>query len=106
MVDLEILLVYEEETLEVLRDLEETTSLKHTLRCLHAVSHSSKLVKNDTLSEIADQVSKSIEAAGELNSLEIKSFITEAKSLIQGAVQRAKLMKPKTKPKSAWWKIW
>ncbi len=106
MVDLDILLVYEEEILEVLSELEKTTSLSYALRCLHTVSNSSKLVEHDTLTEVANQVSKSIEAAGELNSLEIKNFITEAQSLIQGAVQRAEIMKPEIKPKSAWWKLW
>jgi len=106
MVDLEILLVYEEETLEVLRELGETTSLRYALRCLHTVSNSSKLVGHDTLTEVANQVSQSIEAEGELNSLEINNFIREARSLIQGAVQRAEVMKPEIKPKSAWWKLW
>ena len=106
MVDLEILLVFEEEILEVLNELEQTTSLKYALRSLHTVSNSSKLVELSTLTEAANQLSKSIEISGELNSYEIKNFTMEARRLIQGAVRYAELVSPETEPKPTWWKFW
>ena len=106
MIDLDILLVFEEETLEVLSELENATSIKAALTCLKTVSRSSKLVELPTLTEVTVQVAESIRVADKLNNYEIKKFVLEARSLIQGAIQRAEIVKPQTEPKSAWWKIW
>jgi len=88
MVDLDILLVYEEETLEVLSELEKTTSLSYVLQYLKVVSDSSRVLELHTITELANQQLKSIEAVGEVNSHELKKFTTEVRCLIRSAIQK------------------
>jgi len=88
MVDLDILLVYEEETLEVLSELEKTTSLSYVLQYLKVVSDSSRVLELHTITELANQQLKSIEAVGEVNSHVLKKFTTEVRCLIRSAIQK------------------
>lgn len=105
MINLDILLAFEEETLEVLGELEEATSPKDALTCLNTIYRSSKLVDLSRLKEITIQLSNSIEASNNLNVFDIQSFNLEARSLIRSTVQRAEL-EPEPNPKSSWWKFW
>ncbi|MBX2847425.1 MAG: hypothetical protein KTR16_03840 [Acidiferrobacterales bacterium] len=106
MVDLEILSVFETETLEVLDELNRASSTKEAILALNTICRSSRLIDLPMLGESAHRLSKVFEENEELNRQEIENFMVEARSHINGAIERAKLVTLEPKRKSAWWKFW